>query len=89
MSTPLPLTLYNGSTTWYTFSGCVSEFVFCYFFIIETKNRTLEECAAIFDGGAGMTRIHDKAAIHAGLTHGADEIKEKGTQSESEVTTTN
>lgn len=26
------------------------ETVFCYFFIIETKNRTLEETAALFDG---------------------------------------
>lgn len=45
------------------------EFVFCYFFIVETKNRTLEETAAIFDGVEGMTQIHDKAAAHAGLTH--------------------
>lgn len=45
------------------------EFVFCYFFIVETKNRTLEETAAIFDGEKGANLIHDKAAAHAGLTH--------------------
>lgn len=45
------------------------EFAFCYFFIVETKNRTLEETAAIFDGEKGASLIHDKAAAHAGLTH--------------------
>ncbi|EIN08295.1 general substrate transporter [Punctularia strigosozonata HHB-11173 SS5] len=34
----------------------VFEFFFCYFFIVETKNRTLEETAALFDG--------DQAAAH-------------------------
>ncbi|KAG1731213.1 general substrate transporter [Suillus paluster] len=35
------------------------EFVFCYFFIIETKNHTLEETAVIFDGDTDMVRIHN------------------------------
>ncbi|KAJ8586123.1 general substrate transporter [Rhizopogon salebrosus TDB-379] len=55
------------------------ELVFCYIFIIETKNHTLEETAAIFDGDEGMAQIHDKPAAHAGLTHSADEIGEKET----------
>ncbi|KAH6892750.1 hexose transporter [Coprinopsis sp. MPI-PUGE-AT-0042] len=28
----------------------VFEFIYCYFFVIETKNRTLEETAVLFDG---------------------------------------
>lgn len=28
----------------------VFEFVFLYFMVVETKNRTLEETAALFDG---------------------------------------
>ncbi|KAG0701572.1 general substrate transporter [Suillus ampliporus] len=52
------------------------EFVFCYLFIIETKNHTLEETAAIFDGDEDMAQIHDKAAAHAGLTQ-CEEIEEK------------
>ncbi|KAJ7659244.1 general substrate transporter [Mycena polygramma] len=43
------------------------EFVFLYFFIIETKAHTLEETAAIFDGVADQ--IVDSAAEHAGVTH--------------------
>ncbi|OJA10001.1 hypothetical protein AZE42_03823 [Rhizopogon vesiculosus] len=58
------------------------ELVFCYFFIIETKNLTLEETAAIFDGSEGMAQIHGKAAATAGLAHYADEIEEKETRSE-------
>jgi len=33
------------------------EFVFCYFFIIETKNRSLEETAALFDGDETLALI--------------------------------
>ncbi|KAF9051363.1 hexose transporter [Panaeolus papilionaceus] len=38
------------------------ETVFCYFFIIETKNRTLEETAALFDGEEATANIHAAAA---------------------------
>ncbi|KAF9237429.1 general substrate transporter [Melanogaster broomeanus] len=62
------------------------ELGFCYTFIIETKNRTLEETAALFDGDEGLSRIADQAAKHAGLTPSAEEIEEKETNSESEVT---
>ncbi|KAG0707063.1 general substrate transporter [Suillus ampliporus] len=55
------------------------EFVFCYLFLIETKNRTLEETATIFDDKEDMTQIRDKVAAHAGLTHCVDEIEEKET----------
>ncbi|KIJ60059.1 hypothetical protein HYDPIDRAFT_32632 [Hydnomerulius pinastri MD-312] len=70
----------------YLFWQCF-ELVFCYIYIVETKNRTLEETAAMFDGDEGLKRISDNAAKHAGLTHTADEIEEKETKSESEVAT--
>ncbi|KAH7928917.1 general substrate transporter [Leucogyrophana mollusca] len=70
----------------YLFWQCF-ELVFCYIFIVETKNRTLEETAALFEGEEGLKQIADQAAIHAGLVHRADEIEEKETKSESEVAT--
>jgi hypothetical protein len=42
------------------------ELVFVYFFIIETKGRSLEETAALFDGEEA------EAAIHAHAAPGAD-----------------
>ena len=38
------------------------ETVFVYLFIVETKNRTLEETAALFDGDE-LDKLH--AAVHA------------------------
>jgi len=70
----------------YLFWQCF-ELVFCYFFIVETKNRTLEETAALFEGEEGLKQISDQAAKHAGLVQSADEIEEKETKSESEVAT--
>ncbi|KAG1771672.1 hypothetical protein EV702DRAFT_1048889 [Suillus placidus] len=37
--------------------------------LLKSRQRTLEETAAIFDGEEAMTQIHDKAAAYAGLTH--------------------
>ncbi|CAA7260767.1 unnamed protein product [Cyclocybe aegerita] len=45
------------------------ETVFCYFFIVETKNRSLEETAALFDGDDTVAMIAGKAAEQAGITH--------------------
>ncbi|KAJ7136703.1 general substrate transporter [Mycena epipterygia] len=55
---------------WLVFEG-----VFLYFFVIETKNRTLEETAAIFDGVEATDQIVTSAAVQAGVTHdlGTDE----------------
>ncbi|KAJ6586411.1 hexose transporter [Mycena vulgaris] len=55
---------------WLVFEG-----VFLYFFVIETKNRTLEETAAIFDGVQATEEISASAAVQAGVTHdlGIDE----------------
>ncbi|KAH0835887.1 hexose transporter [Lanmaoa asiatica] len=44
------------------------EFVFLWFFIVETKNRTLEETAALFDGEDAIDQITHKAA--------ADDVRE-------------
>ncbi|KAJ6546213.1 general substrate transporter [Mycena vulgaris] len=43
----------------------VCECVFLYFYLVETKNHTLEETAAIFDGAT--EKIADSAATHAGV----------------------
>ena len=40
------------------------EFVFLWFFIIETKNRTLEEAAALFDGRDALDKIAHQAVAH-------------------------
>jgi hypothetical protein len=37
--------------------------------VIETKNRTLEETAAIFDGEDATDQIVHSAAVQAGVTH--------------------
>jgi sugar porter (SP) family MFS transporter len=49
---------------WLVFEG-----IFLYFYVIETKNRTLEETAAIFDGDAATEQILHTAAGHAGVKH--------------------
>jgi len=43
------------------------ELGFTYLFIIETKNRSLEETAAIFDGKEVAEALHAKAVADAGL----------------------
>ncbi|KAJ7185220.1 hexose transporter [Mycena filopes] len=55
---------------WLLFEG-----VFLYIYVIETKNRTLEETAAIFDGEDATDQIVGTAATQAGVTHdlGVDE----------------
>ncbi len=44
------------------------ELVFLYFFVVETKHRTLEETAALFDG-------EDLAAIHAAAQYAAGDVR--------------
>ena len=52
--------------------------------MIETKNRTLEETAALFDGEEALEQIAHEAAANTGV---ADEIRddadEKGSNSSS------
>ena len=41
------------------------QLVFCYLFIVETKNRTLEETAALFDGEDLSARVIEGGAVDA------------------------
>ncbi|KAJ6626175.1 hexose transporter [Mycena sp. CBHHK59/15] len=65
----------------------VCEVVFLYFYLIETKNHTLEETAAIFDGKARTEQIVDSAAAHARVMKelGGDVSTEKGSAEHVEV----
>ena len=47
------------------------EFVFLWFFIVETKNLTLEETAALFDGQDAINQITHMAAqdSHENVLH--------------------
>jgi sugar porter (SP) family MFS transporter len=47
----------------------VVEGVFLYFYVVETKNRTLEETAALFDGEEATNQIVHTAAEQANLMH--------------------
>ncbi|KAI9567545.1 hexose transporter [Boletus coccyginus] len=40
------------------------EFVYLWFFVVETKNRTLEETAALFDGEDAVNQITHRAQTH-------------------------
>ncbi|TFK44085.1 general substrate transporter [Crucibulum laeve] len=65
---------------WLTF-----ETVFVYFFIIETKNRTLEETAALFDGDETVAMISEKAAEQAGLAQNENTDKQSNTSDEKAI----
>ncbi|KAK7018306.1 MFS domain-containing protein [Favolaschia claudopus] len=45
----------------------VCECIFLYFYLVETKNHTLEETATIFDGEDAREKIVGTAATHAGM----------------------
>ena len=44
------------------------ETVFLYFFVVETKNRTLEETAALFDG-EDLDKLHAATAKVGDIRH--------------------
>ncbi|KAH9484925.1 Lactose permease [Psilocybe cubensis] len=48
-------------------NAVVAMMSFCYFFVVETKNRSLEETAALFDGTEAVLMVTEKAAENAGL----------------------
>ncbi|KAF9467734.1 hexose transporter [Collybia nuda] len=54
------------------------EAVFLFFFVIETKNRTLEETAALFDGDSATQQIAGIAAQQAGVAHDIKDEKSSG-----------
>jgi len=56
-----PIAMDHLSWKYYIVYCCwlVVEVVFLYFFILETKNRSLEETAALFDGEDALDRVSD------------------------------
>ncbi|EGO00445.1 hypothetical protein SERLA73DRAFT_107562 [Serpula lacrymans var. lacrymans S7.3] len=62
------------------------EVVFLWFFVVETRNRTLEETAALFDGDETVAQIAEKAAVSAGLpVDQANDDNEKKSRSEERI----
>lgn len=57
------------------------EFVFLWFFIVETKNRTLEETAALFDGDNAIDQITRQAETHEVRDDSALEKRSTGPES--------
>ncbi|GJJ08027.1 hypothetical protein Clacol_002234 [Clathrus columnatus] len=53
----------------------VFEVTFIYFYLIETKNRTLEETSALFDGDDTVVALSNQAAEKAEIRHRATETK--------------
>jgi len=45
--------------------------------VVETKNRTLEETAALFDGDSATEKIVGTAAAHAGVMHDIKHVKDE------------
>lgn len=45
------------------------ETVFLYFFLVETKGRSLEETAALFDGKEAENTLHDAVTAAVAPTH--------------------
>ncbi|KII92502.1 hypothetical protein PLICRDRAFT_134162 [Plicaturopsis crispa FD-325 SS-3] len=61
------------------------EVVFCYFYVVETKNRTLEETSALFDGDQSAEKMSENATgqVDRGSTIVASSFdQEKGASKE-------
>ncbi|KAF9456247.1 general substrate transporter [Collybia nuda] len=62
------------------------ETVFLWFFVVETKNRTLEETAALFDGDETAAKIAEKAVEHVVVAKQQDHGQsEKVSESEERI----
>lgn len=60
---------------------CV-ETIWVFLFVVETKGRTLEETAALFDGEDAVAQVAQDAATHAGVTEmRSDDLDEKASDS--------
>ena len=57
------------------------EFGFLYLYVVETKHRTLEETAALFDGDSALEQITGRAAHEVGGGVPEKSIDEKGSDS--------
>ncbi|EIW83369.1 hexose transporter [Coniophora puteana RWD-64-598 SS2] len=53
------------------------EICFLYRYLVETKNRTLEETAALFDGDDTVAAIAMSTAVSAGIVPGPPSVSEK------------
>ncbi|KAJ7610457.1 hypothetical protein FB45DRAFT_942522 [Roridomyces roridus] len=65
----------------------VCECVFLWFYLVETKNHTLEETAAIFDGMGASEKIAGDAAAHAGVGGAEPESKRSDEKGSTEYVT--
>ncbi|OJA17867.1 hypothetical protein AZE42_05906 [Rhizopogon vesiculosus] len=55
------------------------EFIFLWFFLVETKNRTLEETAALFDGEDALEQIAQRGEVaHEVYEHTSEEKRSSG-----------
>ncbi|THH11414.1 hypothetical protein EW145_g647 [Phellinidium pouzarii] len=57
------------------------ELIYCFLFIVETKNLTLEETSALFDGEDAMEKIEQQASALVGESSDIREVDEKDSQS--------
>jgi hypothetical protein len=50
------------------------ELVYIYLFCVETKNKTLEETAALFDGEEAVAQLTEAAREHAHITDMREDV---------------
>ncbi|KAF8887530.1 hexose transporter [Infundibulicybe gibba] len=65
------------------------EAVFLWFYVVETKNRTLEGTAALFDGEEATRQIAEQAAQQAHIAHGPSDEKPSASFQEDNPGTSN
>ncbi|PPQ73948.1 hypothetical protein CVT26_006401 [Gymnopilus dilepis] len=81
-----PIALQNIGWKYYTvyIAWLTFEFTFIWLYLVETKNRTLEETAAIFDGDDQVALIEKQAVNHSeGKASSEDIFVDKGDEKDS------